>query len=149
MRRIIEGSFVMCALDDQAQQTAQPAAGQTGQQPAQDGARRRRNERVVTCTAVRNGQEFNVGRRMVEEGYAAAQGEDFTREAQEALTRTRGLAAWCTLRPDIWMRRSTAEKNAFRDRGMYQRDWATFGTCPPPPRTPSGQRDMPERSAPE
>ncbi len=147
MRRIIEGSFVMCALDNRPETTEQNARQNAQQQQERGETRRQRNERWVTCTAVRNGQEFNVARRMVEEGYAAVQGDDFKREADEALARTRGLTAWCTLRPDVWSRRSTAERNAFRDRGMYRREWATFGTCPPPPRT--GPRDTPERSAPE
>ncbi len=142
MRRILEGSFVMCVLDNRPQTTQQNEP-----QQARGDNRRQRNERMVTCTAVRNGQELNVARRMVEEGYAAPQGDDFTREAQEAMTRTRGLTAWCTLRPDVWVRRSTAEREAFRDRGMYRREWATFGTCPPPPRT--SQRNTPERSAPD
>ncbi len=148
LRRILEGAFVMCALDNRPQ-TTEPDARQNDQQPARGETRRQRNERLVTCTSVRNGQEFNIARRMAEEGYAAAQGDDFAREAQEALTRTRGLTAWCTLRPDVWTRRSNAERNAFRDRGMYLREWATFGTCPPPPRGRPGQRDTPERSAPE
>ncbi len=142
MRRIIEGSFVMCVLDNRPL-TAQPNA----QQAPQAENRRQRAQRLVTCTAVRNGQEFNVGRRMVEEGYAAPQGDDFTREAQEAVTRARGLTVWCTLRPDVWVRRSTAEKNAFRERGFYRREWATFGACPPPPSV--GPRDPPQRSAPQ
>lgn len=148
MRRLLEGAFVMCVLDNRPQTTEQNGR-QNEQQQERGENRRQRNERMVTCTAVRNGQELNVGRRMVEEGYAAAQGDDFTREAQEALTRTRGLTAWCTLRPDVWTRRSTAERNAFRDRGMYLREWATFGTCPPPPSSRTGPRDTPARSAPE
>lgn len=155
LRRIIEGSFVMCAVDTAATQPNAPqnAQGQNAQAQNAEGdrqtaaERRSRNQRMVTCTAVRNGQEFNIARRMAEEGYAAAIGDTYATQAREALARTRGLTAWCTMRPDIWARRSTAEKNAFRDRGMYRREWAMFGTCPPPPRT--GPRDTPERSAPE
>jgi endonuclease YncB( thermonuclease family) len=143
MRRIVEGAFVMCALDN----TPDPqAAAPAGQNAAPEN---RTRERMVTCTAVRNGQEFNVARRMVEEGYASARGPTYQREAQEALTRTRGLTAWCTLRPDVWRRRSNAERNAFRDRGAYLAEWATFGTCPPPTRPRGGPRDTPAVSAPE
>lgn len=143
LRGLIEGTFVMCALESQntAQSTQQPAS-------ADNRPERARNDRIATCTAVRNGQEFNIARRMVEEGYAAAQGDDFQREAQEALTRTRGLTAWCTLRPDVWVRRSNAERTAFRERGAYRAEWATFGTCPPPPRTRT-TRDTPAVSAPD
>lgn len=141
MRRIIEGTFVMCALE-------RDADAQNGQQNADDNqGRTARNLRWVTCTAVRNGQEFNVGRRMVEEGYAAARGDTYQREAQEALARTRGLTSWCTMRPDVWARRSNAEKTAFRERGVYRREWAMFGTCPPPPRPRPG--DTPAVSAPD
>lgn len=146
LRRILEGTFVMCALDEEAT-AAQEAAAQ--QAPAEGQRRGPRNQRIVTCTAVRNGQEFNVARRMVEEGYAAAQGDDFTREASEALTRTRGLTAWCTLRPDIWVRRSNAERTAFTERGARSAEWATFGTCPPPPRSSRPARERPAVSAPE
>jgi endonuclease YncB( thermonuclease family) len=142
MRRIVEGTFVMCALDAESEPQAEPADAK-GERPA----RNARRERMVTCTAVRNGQEFNVARRMVEEGYAAAQGDTYAREAQEALTRTRGLTAWCTLRPDVWARRSNAERTAFRERGTYRSEWATFGTCPPPTRR--GPRDTPAVSAPD
>lgn len=140
MRRIIEGAFVMCALD-------RDADAQTAPQNADGQHRGMRNQRWVTCTAVRNGEEFNVGRRMVNEGYAAARGDTYQAEAEEALSRTRGLTSWCTLRPDVWVRRSNAERNAFRDRGTYRREWATFGTCPPPPRPRPG--DTPAVSAPE
>lgn len=146
LRRVLEGTFVMCALDAEAQ-AAQEAAAQ--QAPAEGQRRGARNQRVVTCTAVRNGQEFNVARRMVEEGYAAAQGDDFLREAQEALTRTRGLTAWCTLRPDIWVRRSNAERTAFTERGARAAEWATFGTCPAAPRSSRPSRERPAVSAPE
>lgn len=148
LRRIIEGTFVMCAVDTAATQpSGQGQNAQSGDERQSAGERRARSQRMVTCTAVRNGQEFNVARRMAEEGYAAAIGDTYAAQAREALARTRGLTAWCTMRPDIWARRSTAEKNAFRDRGVYRREWAMFGTCPPPPRT--GPRDTPERSAPE
>ena len=154
LRRIIEGTFVMCAVDS-SQPGAQANQGQAAQsQTAQGqnetqnaGERRGRNQRMVTCTAVRNGRQFNVASRMVEEGYAAAIGETYAREARDALMRTRGLTAWCTMRPDIWARRSNAEKIAFRDRGIYRREWAMFGTCPPPPHT--GPRDGPARRAPD
>jgi endonuclease YncB( thermonuclease family) len=133
MRRIIEGAFVMCALDNTPEpQSAPPAANADSQAAGAQGDGRGRRGRSVTCTAVRNGQEFNVARRMVEEGYAVARGDTYQREAADAAQRTRGLTAWCTLRPDVWARRTTAEKNAFRDRGTYVREWATFGTCPPP-----------------
>jgi endonuclease YncB( thermonuclease family) len=136
MRRILEGAFVMCALE----RDGQPQS--TGSQP-QNGS----GERIVTCTAVRNGQEFSVARRIVEEGYAAPQGDAYQTEAQDALTRTRGLTAWCTLRPDVWAGLNNAQRTAFRERGVYERGWATFGTCPPPPRRPSGQ--TPAVSAPD
>jgi endonuclease YncB( thermonuclease family) len=142
MRRIVEGSFVMCALDNEREPQA-AAQDAKGERPAQNA----RNERRVTCTAVRNGQEFNVARRMVEEGYAAPQGDTYAREAEEALTRTRGLTAWCTLRPDVWVRRSNAERASFGERGIYRSEWATFGTCPPPTRR--GPRDTPAVSAPD
>jgi endonuclease YncB( thermonuclease family) len=145
LRRIVEGTFVMCAIDDEPEQS-RPAT-QQAQDNARGERRRGRNERSVTCTAVRNGQEFNVARRMVEEGYAAPRGDTFAREAQDALTRTRGLTAWCTLQPDVWARRSNAERTAFRERGVRDRDWATFGTCPAVPRR--GPRDTPAVSAPD
>lgn len=144
LRRIVEGTFVMCAIDEQGDE---PRADAQQTQENARGEQRRRNERSVTCTAVRNGQEFNVARRMVEEGYAAARGDTFAAEAREALTRTRGLTAWCTLQPDVWARRSSAERTAFRERGTRDRDWATFGTCPAVPRR--GPRDTPAVSAPD
>jgi endonuclease YncB( thermonuclease family) len=146
LRRIVEGTFVMCALDAQPQDAQQTAPQPAPAERQRQGAGR---QRVVTCTAIRNGQEFNVARRMVEEGYAAARGDDFQREAQDALTRARGLTAWCTLRPDVWVRRSNAERAAFRERGAYRAEWATFGTCPPPPRSRSTVRDTPAVSAPD
>jgi endonuclease YncB( thermonuclease family) len=144
LRRIVEGTFVMCAIDE----TPEPRTeAQEAQEHPRGERRRGRNERSVTCTAVRNGQEFNVARRMAEEGYAAPRGDTYAREAQEALTRTRGLTAWCTLQPDVWARRSNAERNAFRERGVRDREWATFGTCPAVPRR--GPRDTPAVSAPD
>ncbi|MGE0828018.1 MAG: hypothetical protein AB7O04_01540, partial [Hyphomonadaceae bacterium] len=137
---------VMCALDSTPDvQGAQQTANQA-QTSANDG---RPRQRMVTCTAVRNGHEFNIARRMVEEGYAVARGATFEREAQDAVARARGLTTWCTLRPDVWRQRSNAERNAFRDRGTYLREWATFGTCPPPVRPRSAPRDTPAVSAPE
>lgn len=155
LRRIIEGTFVMCAVDAPTAPAngatangATAAQGQNAQGGGQQNAgERRRRELQVTCTAVRNGQEFNIARRMAEEGYAAAIGDAYAQQAREALVRTRGLTAWCTMRPDIWARRTTAEKNAFRDRGIYRREWTMFGTCPPSPRT--GTPETPERRAPQ
>lgn len=133
LRRILEGAYVMCAVEGDAPQTNQ-----------------RRQRRIVTCSAVRGGrEEFSVARRMVEEGYAASQGDTYKQEAQDALARTRGLTAWCTMRPDIWARMTPAQRTAFRDRGAYQAGWAIFGTCPPPPRSSGPQRDLPPVSAPQ
>lgn len=132
LRRILEGAYVMCAIEPDA-----TPATNTRRRPS------------VTCSAVRGGrEEFSVARRMVEEGYAASQGDTYKQEAQDAAARTRGLTAWCTMRPDVWGRMTPAQRTAFRDRGAYQAGWATFGTCPPPPRMP-GQRDSPPVSAPQ
>lgn len=126
LRRILDGAYVMCALEGEAD-------------PRPAGA----SDRIVTCTAIRNGrEEFSVARRMVEEGYAVAQGDLYQREAEEAAARARGLTTWCTLRPDAWARLTTAQKNAFRDRGVYPANAATFGTCPPPTR-PRPNNDLP------
>ncbi len=132
LRRMLDGAYVMCALEGDPDPRP-PAA----------------TDRIVTCTAVRNGREdFSVARRMVEEGYAVSQGDSYQREAEEAAAHARGLTSWCTLRPEVWARLNNAQKTAFRDRGVYAANQATFGTCPPPSR-PRADRDLPPVSAPK
>jgi endonuclease YncB( thermonuclease family) len=116
LRRILDGAYIMCALERQ--------------NAANDSARR---ERIATCTAVKaGGEEFNVARRMVEEGYAVGVGGAFASEAAEATARARGLSAWCAVRPDAWAQMTQAKKNAFRDKGEYAPGTPMMGTCTPP-----------------
>jgi endonuclease YncB( thermonuclease family) len=115
LRRMIAGAYVICAVDSQI------ASG-----------------RVVTCTAVRpNGEEFNIAERMVEEGYAIGRDNAFSEQADEAVARTRGLTAWCSVHPDAWANFTQAQRNAFRDRGTTPQNTAMMGTCPRRPRPPS------------
>jgi endonuclease YncB( thermonuclease family) len=123
LRRILDGAFVMCALER-----------------PKDTNDTTRREKVATCTAVKSGGEgFDVARRMVEEGYAVGVDGAFAAEAAEATARVRGLSAWCTVRPDAWALMPQAKKNAFRDKGEYARGTPMMGTCAPPPATPSGR----------
>ncbi len=116
LRRILDGAYVMCALE-------RP-------RDALDTARR---ERIATCTAVKSGgEEFNVARRLVEEGYAVGVDGAYAAEAAEATARARGLSAWCTVRPDAWAQFSPAKKAAFRDKGDYPVGAPMIGTCAPP-----------------
>lgn len=124
LRRIIDGAYVMCALDRQ-------------NEPATATATRR--ERVATCNAVKNGgEEFNIARRLVEEGYAVGVGGAYVAEGAEATARARGLSAWCAVRPDAWAQMSAAKKAAFKDRGEYAPGTPMMGTCAPP--RPTGQK---------
>ncbi len=107
LRRIIEGSYVICAVDEQI------AGGRT-----------------VTCTAVKGNEEFNIGRRMVEEGYAIPLQGNFAHEAEEAFVRARGLTTWCSVTPSAWARLTPAQRTAFRDRGTIPANVETMGTCP-------------------
>jgi endonuclease YncB( thermonuclease family) len=147
LNQIIRGSDVLCARDNRPETTGQNAQPNNQQQAAGENGR----EPVVTCTLMgRDGPPINIGQSMVEEGYAASRGDVFAREAQIAQTNPRNLTAWCSLRPEVWARRSTAERNAFRDRGIYLREWATFGTCSPPPVSRRTEpRNTRERSAPD
>lgn len=116
LRRILDGAYVMCALE----------------RPKDVGDTARR-ERIATCTAVKSGgEEFNVARRMVEEGYAVGVDGAYVSEAAEASARARGLSAWCAVRPDAWAQMSQAKKNAFREKGEYARGTPMMGTCTPP-----------------
>lgn len=118
LRRLIEGAYIMCALER-----------------PRDGRDPDRLERVATCNAVRpGGDEFNIARRMVEEGYALGVDGAYAAEGAEATARARGLAAWCTVRPTAWAKFTQAQKNAFRDRGAYPAGTPVAGTCGPPPR---------------
>ena len=112
LRRMIEGAFVICAVDSQV------AGGRT-----------------VTCTAVRNnGEEFNIAQRLVQEGYAIGLQGAYAEEAAEATARTRGLTAWCSVAPEAWTRLTQAQRTAFRDRGTTPADTPMMGTCPRQPR---------------
>jgi endonuclease YncB( thermonuclease family) len=125
LRRMLEGAFVMCAVD--------------GEIPG---------GRTVTCSAVRtNGDEFNIAERMVEEGYAIGLAGAYREEAAAAIARTRGLTAWCTVAPQAWLAFTQAQRNAFRDRGVTPADTEMVGACPRRPRTPS--RTPPAVSAPD
>jgi endonuclease YncB( thermonuclease family) len=122
LRRIIDGAYVMCALERPRDPT--------------DASRR---ERIATCNAVKTGgEEFNIARRLVEEGYAVGIGGAYAREGAEATARARGLSAWCTVRPDAWVQMTAAKKAAFRDRGEYAAGTPMMGTCAPP--RPTGQK---------
>jgi len=130
LTRMIEGAYIMCALE----------------QP-RDARDPDRLERIATCNAVRpGGDEFNIARRMVEEGYALGVDGAFAVQAAEATARARGLSAWCTVRPDAWAKFTQAQKNAFRDRGAYPRGTPVIGTCGPPPRIGAPKR--PQSSTP-
>jgi endonuclease YncB( thermonuclease family) len=127
LRRIIEGAYVMCAVD------AQTPGGRT-----------------VVCTAVKNGgEEFNIAKRMVEEGYAIGLQGAFAFEATEASARARGLTTWCGVQPEAWTRLTQAQKNAFRDRGTVPARTATMGTCPRQPTQGSTTRTPAAVSAPD
>lgn len=121
LRRIIEGAFVMCALEDRDSRPSEASRG----------------TRVATCTAVRNsGEEFNIARRMVEEGFAIGVGDSYQRETSEAVLLSRGLMTWCAVQPDAWARLTQPQRNAFRDSGTYPPNTPTMGTCPRRPRSP-------------
>jgi endonuclease YncB( thermonuclease family) len=119
LQRILSGAYVICAVDTQV------AGGRT-----------------VTCTAVKNGgEEFNVARRMVEDGYAISLQGSFAQEAANATARARGLTTWCTVDPTTWASMTPVQRNAFRDRGtMPAPATPTIWTCPrgqqQRPRTP-------------
>lgn len=96
LRRILEGAYVICAVD------AQVPGGRT-----------------VTCTAVKGGgEEFSIAKRMVEEGYAIGLQGSFAAEAADATARARGLTTWCSVDPSAWARFTPAQRDAFRDRGV-------------------------------
>jgi endonuclease YncB( thermonuclease family) len=127
LRRIVEGAFLMCALDAQNDPTA----------------------RVATCTAVRpGGEEFNVARRLVEEGYALSVGGLYQSASDDARARGRGLSAWCSVQPDAWARLTPVQKAAFRDKGAYPPGTPISGVCPPPPKDAgkSGKKPKPRPS---
>jgi endonuclease YncB( thermonuclease family) len=108
LRRMIEGAYVICAVDSEA-----PGG------------------RTVTCSAVRpNGEEFNIAERLVEEGYAIGLGGAFSEEGADATARTRGLMAWCSVEPEAWTLLTEAQKDAFRDRGIVPEGTPMMGTCP-------------------
>lgn len=128
LRRILEGSFVMCALEAENDPMA----------------------RIATCTAVRpGGEEFNVARRLVEEGYALSVGGLYQSAADDARQRVRGLAAWCAVQPDAWSRMTDVQKAAFRDKGDYPKGTPLVGICPPPPKEvrPVKRPSAPKRTA--
>lgn len=112
LHRILEGAYVICAVDEQI------AGGRT-----------------VTCTAVKNGgEEFNIARRMVDEGYAIGLQGSFAQEAVDAAARARGLTTWCSVEPATWAGFTQAQKNAFRDRGITPAATTpTIWTCPRQP----------------
>lgn len=116
LRRIVEGAYLMCALDE--------SAGADNPTPGY---------RVATCTGVRpNGDEFNIARRMVEEGFAMNASGAYEQEAMEARALTRGLLTWCSIEPNAWTRLTQAQKTAFRERGVYPAGTPIMGTCPRP-----------------
>lgn len=128
LRRILEGAFLMCALDAQNDP----------------------NARVATCTAVRpGGEEFNVARRLVEEGYAQSVDGLYKAAADEARTRARGLTAWCSIKPDAWGKLTDLQKAAFRDKGAYPAGTQTVGICPPPPADPRSRAKKPAPPRPQ
>lgn len=126
LQRVLEGAYVICAVDTEI------AGGRT-----------------VTCTAVkRGGEEFNIARRMVEEGYAIGLQGEYAQEAADASARARGLTTWCTVDPAEWARFTQAQKNAFRERGVTPTaTTAMMGTCPRQPRRPN--TNTPAVSAPD
>jgi hypothetical protein len=80
------------------------------------------------------GEEFNVTRRLVEEGYALSVGGLYQIAADDARARARGLSAWCSVQPDAWARLTPVQKAAFRDKGAYPTGTPVVGICPPPPK---------------
>lgn len=125
LKRIIEGAFLMCAPEN------------TGA-PKTPGAQ---SSRVVTCTGVRGGgEEFNVARRLVEEGYAFDVAGAYREEASRASALGRGLNAFCAVRPDVWSRMAQKDRAAFRDTGVLPKDTAVTGLCPPPKPQPGARR---------
>jgi endonuclease YncB( thermonuclease family) len=132
LSRMIEGATLMCALDETAP-------------PPEPTATVRR---VANCTAVRpGGEQFDVSRRMVEEGFAVGTNGNYDDEERQARALTRGLLTWCAIRPSAWRRMPQSAKDAFSERGVYAEGTPTMGTCPPPARrsfTPSGPVSAPD-----
>lgn len=131
LERMVDGAFLMCALD----QTATPDRPQGGP------------NRIANCTAVRNGgEQFDVGRRMVEEGFAISVNGAYDDEQREAQLMSRGLMTWCMVRPFAWVRMTQAQRDAFAKSGVYPPGTETVGACPPPHGGPYNR--TPETTAP-
>jgi endonuclease YncB( thermonuclease family) len=117
LTRMLEGTFVMCALQDDTVAK--------GKAPAP-------SDRQATCTAVRkDGVQFNIAQRMVEEGYAFSVGGAFEKEAIEAKASRRGMTTRCGIQPASWVRMSSAQRVAFKDKGVVPEKVLTVGAeCP-------------------
>lgn len=127
LRRMLDGAYLMCALE-QPRDAADPT----------------RQDRIATCTAVRRGgDEFNVARRLVEDGYAVGVNGSYAAETAAASASARGLSAWCTVRPDAWARLTAAQKTAFKEKGTYTRDMPMVGVCAPPSNAGAKARPRP------
>jgi endonuclease YncB( thermonuclease family) len=108
---------------------------------------------LVTCSASRRGEPtFDIGQRMVGDGYAIERrglAGYYEEDARLAKEENLGLLPSCTLRPDVWIRLDGADRDRFRDTGLYPEDAPTMGYCPPPPRRGSRQGPAPTYTAPE
>ncbi len=97
----------------------------------------------VTCTAVKGEQQYDLGSRVIEEGYAVALGDPgrgYGRLARLALEDQAGLLGTCSLRPDVW-RTDARAREAFRDRAVLPTNRALLmGLCPAARREPQRQR---------
>lgn len=136
LRDMLEGAYVMCARDEAPQAANAP-----------------RGERLATCSAVKNGgEEFNIARRMVEQGFAFGVDGAYADAAASANAGAKGLLVWCAVRPSAWGRLPQAKKDQFRDRGVYDKDTPVVGACPPPtagPRPPQKQKFTPVIARPQ
>jgi endonuclease YncB( thermonuclease family) len=135
LRRILEGTYVTCTR-----------AGEVSDDP--------RAVRYVTCQAQRQGgRPFDVAARIVQEGYAANEGQGgYQQEAAEARTARRGMTQSCVLRPAVWKGLSAQRRSVFERTGDYRRGerWEAFGSdrqCPTGGR--QGERQLPPTDAPE
>jgi endonuclease YncB( thermonuclease family) len=115
LRRMLDGAYIMCALD---------------KPPGVGAAASANKERLATCTAVRNGgEEFNIARRMVEDGFATNSDATYQGAADAAKAAARGLMAWCAIRPENWTKLTNAKKEEFRKSGRFDRGTPTLGVC--------------------
>lgn len=120
LAKIVEGAFLTCVPEKAAERSIGPTPGG-------------RTSRNVICNGVRgDSDEFNVARRMVEDGYALDTGGAYREQSYKAVALGKGLYAFCMVRPEAWARLSAKDRTAFRDTGAVPANTQTIGVCPPP-----------------